>query len=135
MSVTEGGVAPSSQPCRPHGCAWLTLRGNAVPRGEDRCGRERGGMRLHRHWPIVAAAALLLTLPGRALGADRFCDPAYEDCQAPLIALIDNEQVGIDVAFLSGLFDVERASWAELLRDVRLAAAPHDLMTFVSGGR
>ena len=56
-------------------------------------------MRLHRHWPIAAAAALLLTLPGRALGADRFCDPAYEDCQAPLIALIDNEWVGIDVAF------------------------------------
>ena len=58
-----------------------------------------GGMRLHRHWPIAAAAALLLTLPGRALGADSFCDPAYEDCPAPLLALIDNEREGIDVAF------------------------------------
>jgi phosphatidylserine/phosphatidylglycerophosphate/cardiolipin synthase-like enzyme len=56
-------------------------------------------MGLHRHWLCLAAAALLWTLPGRALGADRFCDPAFEDCRAPLLALIDNEQVGIDVAF------------------------------------
>ena len=40
-----------------------------------------------------------MLLPGLAQGADRFCDPAFEDCRAPLIALIDNEQVGIDVAF------------------------------------
>ena len=33
------------------------------------------------------------------MGADRLCDPAFEDCQAALIALIDNERVGIDVAF------------------------------------
>ena len=56
-------------------------------------------MGLHRHWLFVAAAAVLLTLPGRATGADRLCDPAFEDCRAPLIALIDNETVGIDVAF------------------------------------
>ena len=56
-------------------------------------------MGLYRHWLIVTAAALLLTLPGRAQGADVFCDPAFEDCRAPLIALIDNETIGIDVAF------------------------------------
>jgi hypothetical protein len=30
---------------------------------------------------------------------ERLCDPAFEDCRAPLWALIDNETVGIDVAF------------------------------------
>jgi hypothetical protein len=30
---------------------------------------------------------------------ERLCDPRYEDCRTPLIDLIRNEQVGIDVAF------------------------------------
>jgi hypothetical protein len=34
-----------------------------------------------------------------AQAADRLCDPANENCRVPLIDLIRNEQVGIDVAF------------------------------------
>ena len=96
MFVVEPEVALSSQ--QRHRLRVFAERSHdaAVPtRGSGR----RGGMGLHRHWLAAAAAALLLTLPGRALAADRFCDPAYEDCRALLIALIDNEQVGIDVAF------------------------------------
>src|SRR4030095_478641 len=35
----------------------------------------------------------------RTHAQDRLCDTAYEDCRAPLWALIDQETVGIDVAF------------------------------------
>ena len=34
-----------------------------------------------------------------AVAAERLCDVAYEDCRAPLLELINNETVGIDVAF------------------------------------
>src|SRR5574339_1120591 len=34
-----------------------------------------------------------------AAGAERLCDPAFEDCRTPLLDLIRNERVGIDVAF------------------------------------
>src|SRR5687767_3823678 len=51
--------------------------------------------------PVVMAAAVLA--PGRAaaqvITADRFCDPAYEDCRQPLLDLIEAETVGIDVGF------------------------------------
>ena len=77
----------------------VTLRKSGVfPNRRKPCALARRNG-LSRHWLFVAAAALLLTLPGRAQGADRFCDPAFEDCRAPLLALIDNETVGIDVAF------------------------------------
>ena len=45
---------------------------------------------------------ILLVLIAPALGIqaqERLCDPAYEDCRAPLWNLIDAETVGIDVAF------------------------------------
>ena len=35
----------------------------------------------------------------RAAASDRFCDPSFEDCRAPLLALIANERVGIDLGF------------------------------------
>jgi hypothetical protein len=51
--------------------------------------------------PVVLAVAALA--PGRAaaqvIPADRFCDPAYEDCRQPLLDLIAAETVGIDVGF------------------------------------
>jgi phosphatidylserine/phosphatidylglycerophosphate/cardiolipin synthase-like enzyme len=40
-----------------------------------------------------------MLLAGRAAALERICDPAYESCRTPLLALIDNERVGIDVAF------------------------------------
>jgi hypothetical protein len=45
--------------------------------------------------------AILLTLvwPFAASAQERLCDPQFEDCRQPLIDLIRNELVGIDVAF------------------------------------
>ena len=42
---------------------------------------------------------LLFVVSTPALGQDRLCDTAFEDCRAPIWQLIDNETVGIDVAF------------------------------------
>jgi hypothetical protein len=47
----------------------------------------------------IAALFLLLAAAEPGSAADRLCDTAYEDCRAPLLALIQNERVGIDVAF------------------------------------
>ena len=43
--------------------------------------------------------AVLMLAASRAQAQERLCDPAFEDCRAPLWALIDAETVGIDVAF------------------------------------
>jgi phosphatidylserine/phosphatidylglycerophosphate/cardiolipin synthase-like enzyme len=50
----------------------------------------------------VLCVALLVsgsTGAGVASASDRLCDPSHEDCRAPLLDLIRNERVGIDVAF------------------------------------
>jgi phosphatidylserine/phosphatidylglycerophosphate/cardiolipin synthase-like enzyme len=44
---------------------------------------------------LLAGAAY----PSSASAADWLCDPAFEDCRTPILNLIRNEQVGIDVAF------------------------------------
>jgi phosphatidylserine/phosphatidylglycerophosphate/cardiolipin synthase-like enzyme/regulation of enolase protein 1 (concanavalin A-like superfamily) len=50
-----------------------------------------------------AVAALVLVavlfLPTRALALEELCDPAHQNCEAPLLNLIRNETKGIDVAF------------------------------------
>jgi hypothetical protein len=48
---------------------------------------------------MIAALALAMLAPSAAAAADRLCDTAYEDCRTPLLALIRDERVGIDVAF------------------------------------
>ncbi|HYP28694.1 MAG TPA: hypothetical protein VE262_18430, partial [Blastocatellia bacterium] len=40
---------------------------------------------------------LLLAQP--VVAQERLCDPAFEDCREPLWRLIDQETVGLDVAF------------------------------------
>ncbi len=45
------------------------------------------------------ALAVVCLHPDRAAAADRFCDPSFEDCRAPLLTLIANERVGIDLGF------------------------------------
>lgn len=51
----------------------------------------------------VALAVILLTLVStvstHAQSQERLCDTAYEDCRVPLWSLIDNETVGIDIAY------------------------------------
>jgi phosphatidylserine/phosphatidylglycerophosphate/cardiolipin synthase-like enzyme len=47
----------------------------------------------------VAAALCVWCAASPAAATERLCDPAYEDCRAPLLAAINGEQAGIDVAF------------------------------------
>jgi hypothetical protein len=48
---------------------------------------------------LGAVVILSLSLPPSASAFDRLCDPAFENCRTPLINLIRNETVGIDVGF------------------------------------
>jgi regulation of enolase protein 1 (concanavalin A-like superfamily) len=52
-----------------------------------------------RFIPAGLAGLLALFAAGPARAAERLCDTSFEDCRAPLIQLIRNERVGIDVAF------------------------------------
>lgn len=50
----------------------------------------------------LVLAVLLLVAPSTASIAtaqDVLCDPAYEDCREPILTLIRNERLGIDVSF------------------------------------
>jgi phosphatidylserine/phosphatidylglycerophosphate/cardiolipin synthase-like enzyme len=72
---------------------------------------------------LAAVAVCLLTAsPARA---DRLCDPAAEDCRAPLLDLIRAEQTGIDVAF----WFMEDARYsAELIRRAQAGVPVRVLM-------
>jgi phosphatidylserine/phosphatidylglycerophosphate/cardiolipin synthase-like enzyme len=53
-----------------------------------------------RHAAVsVCAAALVGVFSANAAALERFCDPSFEDCRTPLLGLINNERIGIDVAF------------------------------------
>ena len=47
----------------------------------------------------TAVIVLLLAAPATSSAADQLCDTAHEDCRAPLLELIRNERVAVDVAF------------------------------------
>ena len=49
--------------------------------------------------PILPVAVLCLLAAAPATAGDRLCDTAYENCREPLLDLINNERVAIDVAF------------------------------------
>lgn len=55
-------------------------------------------VRTFRYTLLLAVLVVSLT-SARAAAADRFCDPSFEDCRAPLLSLIANERVGIDLGF------------------------------------
>jgi phosphatidylserine/phosphatidylglycerophosphate/cardiolipin synthase-like enzyme len=48
---------------------------------------------------VALAAAFCFGSPTTTAAQERLCDTAFEDCRDPLITLIRNETVGIDVAF------------------------------------
>src|SRR5256885_14130525 len=52
---------------------------------------------LVRRW-LVALVTLLVFAPAQR-AADTLCDPSSTNCRTHLITLIQNERVGIDVAF------------------------------------
>ena len=56
---------------------------------------------MHRKFLYVAIAFILLASLSSSAQAqtERLCDTAFEDCRAPLWALIDKETVGIDIAY------------------------------------
>ena len=47
----------------------------------------------------LLAALLVCLCATHSAASDRFCDPSFEDCRAPLLTLIANERVGIDLGF------------------------------------
>ena len=47
-------------------------------------------------WLTVLVGLGVIATP---VEAETLCDPAYQDCRTPLLTLINNETVGIDVAF------------------------------------
>src|SRR3954468_10420012 len=55
--------------------------------------------RLARRLATALLAALVFLIPRSALATDTLCDAAFQDCRAPLIQLIRQENVRIDVAF------------------------------------
>ena len=58
------------------------------------------GRRTARWWVGASAAMVMIFAAApRAQGAERLCDASFEDCRAPLVQLIRNENAGIDVAF------------------------------------
>jgi len=48
---------------------------------------------------VALAFIILFFLSSSAQAQERLCDTAFEDCRAPLWSLIDNETVGIDIAY------------------------------------
>jgi len=48
---------------------------------------------------VMAVAIIIILWPSHAAALEKLCDPAFEDCRAPLLTLIKNENVAIDVAF------------------------------------
>ena len=72
----------------------IAPQGSAVePTGDMKMRIVRTGARL-----VVVLVVMMTSLPSRAVALERLCDPAYEDCRVPLLNLIRNEQVGLDVA-------------------------------------
>src|ERR1043166_7806986 len=78
----------------------LALRSQAGPRAVlDRIEDFIPMSRLLLRSLSVLLIAFSTIATGRAFAAERLGDPAFEDCRAPLIDLIRNETVRIDVAF------------------------------------
>ena len=48
---------------------------------------------------VVLALAAGALCPGPAAASDRFCDSSFENCRSPILSLIANEDVAIDLAF------------------------------------
>lgn len=54
----------------------------------------------YESWQVITLVfAVLMLAASRIQAQERLCDPAFEDCRVPFWALIDAENVGIDVSF------------------------------------
>src|SRR5262245_14099539 len=62
--------------------------------------QENSVNRLAPHFCCVIALATTLAVGvSRASAAETLCDPSFQNCRNQLLALIDAENVGIDVGF------------------------------------
>src|SRR5436190_987731 len=52
-----------------------------------------------RRGVLVAACLCVFAAAGRARATEVLCDPSFENWRTQRLALIDNEQIGIDAAF------------------------------------
>jgi len=55
-----------------------------------------------RRLAVAVFALAILAVPNHAaaqVSPERLCDPQYEDCEQPILDLIDHETIGIDVGF------------------------------------
>jgi phosphatidylserine/phosphatidylglycerophosphate/cardiolipin synthase-like enzyme len=74
--------------------------------------RQMSTMRLNRYVLLGLLFAALYPSTARAqVPFDQFCDTAYENCRLPLLQLINNEQVAIDV----GMWFIEDSGFASAL--------------------
>jgi hypothetical protein len=55
--------------------------------------------RNHGLYRLAILTAIVASLAAPARGGDTLCDPSFANCRSQLIALIQNEHVGIDVGF------------------------------------
>ena len=71
---------------------------------------------------IAVALTLAAVLPAPAAALERICDPAFEDCRAPLLDLINSEPAsgGIDVAF----WFMEDARYSAALYNAKARGVP-----------
>ena len=100
VTLPPGWVAAGSTTAYPlfAGVASSTLWINGTcTRSSQFTGRSPQGSPPMR--ALVALTFTVLVLSHDAAAADRLCDTAFEDCRAPLLELIRNERVGVDVAF------------------------------------
>src|SRR4051812_18418981 len=86
-----------TSPCRAMAPRWQFCR-VVTFRLSRRLRRMRTPRSTRFSW-LTAAALCLWCFASPAAATERLCDPAFEDCRAALLTLINNEQVGLDAAF------------------------------------
>jgi phosphatidylserine/phosphatidylglycerophosphate/cardiolipin synthase-like enzyme len=69
---------------------------------------------------LVVLAVAAVCGPAHATAAERLCDASFENCRTPLITLIKNERVGIDVGF----WFMEDSRYATAIIDRSKAGVP-----------
>jgi hypothetical protein len=55
--------------------------------------------RTHQSWFAAVAIGCVVSIAPSARAAETLCDPSFQNCRDPLLALINAETVGIDVGF------------------------------------
>ena len=92
-------------------------------------------------WISSFVFGFLVCVVSPAMASERLCDASFEDCRAPLVALIQKENVEIDIAFwfmddymISGALasKIQNQPWVKIrmLVDPRSDSADSDIPTY-----